>query len=122
MTPVSRSLFRRAAACVITVLAFAGVAATPALANYHEYCHNGMNDGETCPPNGSSEWRHLTENFGEGFSGSVCIDEYLDPNNNGSYTGQSCGRTTAQYPGGTWGYPRVWNNTGYQTVVGVESF
>jgi hypothetical protein len=108
------------------MIALAGVAAPSATAynHAHNYCAVWVYYGETCPPHeapccGGSWWEHLQENAAieyknEG-TGIACIDEFLDPNNNGYYTGQTCAPyaegVTRQYPGGTWGYPRAWSGS-----------
>jgi hypothetical protein len=108
----------------LTLAVAGGLSAKPALAfNYHEYCREQMVYAEGCPPDGSSTWEHLEENLGQGYSGgSVCVDAYLDPNNNGYFTSQMCASYIGQPYGTVWGYPRVWNASSFQTVVGIEYY
>ena len=97
----------------------------PAFAEMHfHYCGVELATKETCPPRGESTWEHLKRNFGENFWGghAVCIDEYLDPNNNGHFTNQECGEGVAQFVATEWGYPRVWNPGSYTYVEGIEYF
>jgi hypothetical protein len=85
------------------------------------YCENGLVGYDevtssypgTCPPAGSSEWLHLNENAGYGEIHTSCVDDYLDPDNNGYYTGQTCAKaeTFAEIKTShVWGYPRIWND------------
>jgi hypothetical protein len=112
---------------LLLVVAFA-VAPAPALANYHEYCDVALEPTVGCPPNGETKWWHLYLNQGWDSSGSheVCIDEFLDGNNNEHYTTQTCWyalteEPTRQYPGGEWGYPRAWNGGSIKHLVrGIE--
>lgn len=110
----------------IAVLAVVAIPAT-AMGAVHEYCSGTIGGkGTTCPPSGSSEWHHLLENdgAGTGINAEICIDEYLDPSGTGHYTGASCiasnGKYVIQYPGETWGYPRLWVGAGVPSVSGVE--
>jgi hypothetical protein len=82
------------------------------------YCDDGLNGYEqnpnwdSCPPVGSSHWLHLNTNAGFGETHRACIDEFLKPSGSGYYTGATCasaGVFTEQFPGHTWGYPRIWN-------------
>jgi hypothetical protein len=81
----------------------------------HTYCFGSLAPSGTCPPNGSSEWAHLYINEADDPYEIrwTCVDEFLDPNNNGYFTGQACvyypNENAHEYPGGTWGYPRTWN-------------
>jgi len=51
----------------------------------------------------------------------TCVDEYLDPNNNGYYTSQMCSNSYAkQYVAYEWGYPRAWNGEGTTHTVEAE--
>jgi hypothetical protein len=100
---------------------------TSASANYHYYCEQSLEPGGTCPPNGSSKWWHLEENLGWDPYGNheVCVDDYLDPSGSGYYTEAKCiyevGHYAESWPGGIWGYPRVWNGgTVTHTVIGEE--
>jgi hypothetical protein len=114
-------------ACVAGTLtmAVAGLSAAPAAMayHYHEYCFNEATEGTGCPPKGSSTWQHLDENFAQGLrGGGVCIDAYLDPNNNGHYTTQKCGVSVSQPYGTEWGYPRAWTESYTQIVEGIEYY
>ena len=114
-----------ASATVLGVAAGMAAMAPPALAyNYnHEYCAVSLGYHGACPPNGVGVyWEHLQENDASAAHGlvDVCVDEYLDPSGTGYYTGSTCapfGGIPAQYPGGTYGYPRAWNDSGGTYVV-----
>jgi hypothetical protein len=118
---VRRVLAPLTAASVLATAAFAAVAPSSAFASIDRwYCTQTLvgyqqassNFPNACPPAGSSQWTHLTWNYGNGQYYVACIDEYLDPNNNGHYTGQTCaspGTYTQQTPSSVWGFPRIWN-------------
>jgi len=96
-------------AMLAVVALLSSVAASRAFAGTEGYCYQWVNYHNTC----NSAWHHLVENGAttQG-AGSLCIDEYLDPSGSPWYTEASCtAGSTAQYPGGTWGYGRAWETT-----------
>jgi hypothetical protein len=96
-------------AMLMVVAVLSGVAASRASAEVDGYCYQFVNYHYTC----TSEWHHLVENAADTQgSGSLCIDEYLDPSGSPWYTEASCtSGGTGQYPGSTWGYGRAWETT-----------
>jgi len=113
------------AAIAMASLASLAIPGSAMAVNGHTYCNQWAVKAQTCPPYGSSEWHHLLENAAEARSGSLCIDEYLDPSGTGSYTGATCagaGNTTAQYPGEVWGYPRSWETAGEGFIFAIEEW
>lgn len=125
-----RPRYRSAALAMIVALTVAAALALPtgALAGVSTYCDQQMSSGGTCPPNGDSTWEHLIENSAEasGLEAESCIDEYLDPKNNGYFTGSKCvvgGQYPAkEFPEGTWGYPRAWEAGKKGFVTAQESW
>jgi hypothetical protein len=69
------------------------------------FCQTYLKTDEAC--NGS--WHHLFFVEGSSITGTVCVDAYLDPKNNGHYTSEHCS-TGSPYFFSTdeWGYPRIW--------------
>lgn len=122
---------------VMAVLAIFATATSATAYEYeHIYCENVMAPGETCPPNGSSEYAHLDVNEGDagGQSHETCIDEYLTSSK--GYTAQKCmyyaGQEAVDTPGGEYGYPRAWNGgsvthavdaveRGYHTAIAASA-
>jgi hypothetical protein len=118
-------MFKGLSVGLSTLLLAAAFAASPstAMANVHTYCFQSLSAGAACPPNGSSKWWHLELNVAHDPYGShyTCVDEYLDPNNNGYYTSQICSNSYAkQYVAYEWGYPRAWNGEGTTHTVEAE--
>jgi hypothetical protein len=111
---------------LLAAVALALVPSTALAFHYHVYCNQSLPKGGTCPPEGSSEWRHLRSNYGSdpNYGWWVCVDEYLDPNNNGHFTEATCENTipAEQWPLEEWGYPRVWNDSGTQKIYGEETY
>jgi hypothetical protein len=118
MPPTSKLLARLLG--VAAIFAATAVAAAPAEARTHVYCFNTLAYTAGCPPTGSSEWLHLGSNYAHDPYGShyTCIDDYLDPNNNGHYTNQICTYSSVEYyVVNEWGYPRTWNGEGTSHVI-----
>lgn len=56
-------------------------------------------------------WHHMESAVGGAAEGTYhCVDMYLDPSNNGHYTGAYCGTGTVGLVGvaSSWGYARLW--------------
>lgn len=80
-----RSQLTRGLASAVPVLAVLVLALVPstAAANTsfeHIYCDQYLVVNGTCPPNGSSEWGHLEENFANagGASHATCVDDFIE--------------------------------------------
>ena len=100
---------RKISLAVASLAAAAGLSVGATQANAEAgnayYCGRYLKANESC----DGAWHHLFAIEGWSTTGTVCIDAYLDPKNNGHYSPEKCSSgSPVQFEGDEWGYGRIW--------------